>query len=103
MDRWTLIQKNGRKWRFSYETKPSIHLSQSAECIYGAQSLKERRLLWEFIFIAIERWTIILKMVEREVFLMKPQYQFIYPNKENVLMVSNHEKKRDYYVNPYWS
>ena len=39
-------------------------------------------------------------MVEREVFPMKQSVNIIYPNKENVLMVPNHEKNEDYYVNP---
>ena len=33
--------KNSRKRCFSDETKASIHLSQSGEWIYGAQSLKK--------------------------------------------------------------
>ena len=84
---------------FSYETKALINLSQW-EWIYGVQSLKERGLLCEYEFIPIEWWTLILKMVESEVFLMKPKNQFIYPKEKNVLMVPNNEKKRDYYVNP---
>ena len=40
-------------------------------------------------------------MVESEHFLMKPKHQFIYPYKENEFMMPNHEKKADYYVNPY--
>ena len=46
------------------------------EWICDAQSLKERRLLCESVFIPIEKWTLILKMVEREVFLMKPRHQY---------------------------
>ena len=36
---------NGRKRSISYQTKASIHLSQCGEWIYGAQSLKGKRLL----------------------------------------------------------
>ena len=36
----------------------------------------------------------------RDVFLIKPKYQFIYPNEENVFVVPNHEKKGDYYKSP---
>ena len=61
--------KTGRKRSFSYETKATIHLSQWVEWIYGAQSLKEGGLLCEFVFIPIERRALILKRVEREVFL----------------------------------
>ena len=67
-----LNSKNGTKRSFSYETKASTHLSQWVEWIYAAQSLKERRLLSESIFIPIERWTLILKKVETKVFLVKP-------------------------------
>ena len=56
--------------------KHQYHLSQWGECVYGAQSLKERRLLMESVFIPIEKWTIILKMAKREVFLMKPKHQY---------------------------
>ena len=62
--------------------KPNLeyHLSQLGECVYGVQSWKEIRLLSEPVFVPIERWTLIPKMGEREVFLMKPKNQFIYPN-----------------------
>ena len=40
-------------------------------------------------------------MAGSEAFLMKRKDQFIYPNEENAFMVPNHEKKNDYYVNPY--
>ena len=48
----------------------------------------------------LERWASILKMVEREVFHMNPKRQYYLSQKEIVLMVPNHEKKRDDYVNP---
>ena len=56
--------------------------------------MKERRLLCESVFVQLDEWTLILKIVEREVFLMKPKAQFIYPNEENKLMFPNREKKR---------
>ena len=39
-------------------------------------------------------------MAESEVLLIKPKHQFVYPKKEIVFMVPNHEKKGDYYMNP---
>ena len=42
-------------------------------------------------------------MVGSEVFPIKEKHQFIYPNEENEFMVANHEKKEDYYMNPYLS
>ena len=52
------------------------------------------------MFIPIDRETLILKNKGTKVFLMKAKHQFIYPNEQNMLMVPNHEKKEDYYVNP---
>ena len=71
--------KKGGKKSFSSETKASIHLSQWVEWICAAQSLGEWRLLFKFVFIPIEKWTFILKMAQREAFLMKPKHWFNYP------------------------
>ena len=46
--------------------KHQHHLSQWGECVYDAQSSNEGRLLGESVLIIIERWTSILKMVEKE-------------------------------------
>ena len=46
-----------------------------------------------------EKLTLFLKMVEKEVFFWNQRLNIIYPNEENVLMVPNHERKGDYYVN----
>ena len=75
-----LNSKNGTNWSFSYETKASIQLAQWVEWIFGAQSLKEWRLLCEFRFTLIEKETLILKMAQRDVLLKKPKRQFRYPN-----------------------
>ena len=82
--------KNGRKKSFSYEIKASISLSQWGECVYGAHSWKEKRLLCESMFVQIDRWTLILKMVERDVFLWNQSFVIVYPNEENEFMVPNH-------------
>ena len=76
IDKWTLVLKNGAKRSFSYATKASTHLSQQGECVYIAQSWKEKRLLCESLFIPIQRRTSILKMVKREVFPMKPKHRY---------------------------
>ena len=39
-------------------------------------------------------------MVGSQVFLVKLEHQFIYPNEENEYIVANEEKKKDYCVNP---
>ena len=51
--------------------KHQYHLSQLEECVYCAKSWNEKRLLCESVFAKIDRRTLILKMVEREVFPMK--------------------------------
>ena len=61
---------------FFLKPKHQNRLSQQVEWIYRAQWLNEWRLLCEFVFIPIEKWTLILKMAEREVFLMKPRHQY---------------------------
>ena len=73
---FTLIQK----WNSNLKTverevflvKPMHQkpLLQQGECVYSAQSWNERTLLCESMFILIGRWTSILKIVERQVFLM---------------------------------
>ena len=55
--------------------KHQNHLSQRGERVYSAQSRKETILLSESMFIPIERRTSILKMVEKQVFFMKPKHQ----------------------------
>ena len=61
---------------FFYETKASIHLSQWGEWICDGQSLKERRLLCKSTFIPTEKQTLVLKMVEKDVFPLKPKLQY---------------------------
>ena len=67
-----------KKWwemKFSYETKASILLSYWGEWVYSAQSGKERWLLYESIFILIDKWTLILKNGRKISFPMKPKHQ----------------------------
>ena len=64
-NQWTnIISKNGRKSCFSYEAKASIHLYQWGEWIYGAQSLKEKRLICKSEFYPIEKQTLNLNMAK---------------------------------------
>ena len=77
---FTLIEtnfesKNGRERSFSFETMHQKRLLQQGECVYSAQSSKERILLRESMFILIGRRTSILKMVEKQVFLLQPKHQ----------------------------
>ena len=61
---------------FLMKPKHQNYLSQQGDCVCSAQSWKERRLLCASMFILIERRSSILKMVEREVFLMKPKHKY---------------------------
>ena len=54
--------------------------------------------MWICVY-TIEKWTLILKMVERDVFFMKPKLQYHLSQREECVCVPNHEKKGDYYVN----
>ena len=76
IDKRTLILKNSGKWSFSYESKASIDLSQWGESIFGAQSWKEKILLHEYVSAQINRRTLIPRLVESKVFLMKPNHQY---------------------------
>ena len=75
---------------FLMKPKHQYHLSQWGECVYGAQSWNEGRVLHESVFFPIEKWTLIQKMAEWEVFLMKPKHEYIYPNRENEFVVPSH-------------
>ena len=62
---------------FLIKPKHQYHLSHGEEWVYDAQSWKEKRLLYESMFIPNEIRTSILKMVIREVFLMKRMHQYL--------------------------
>ena len=76
IEKQTLILKNSGKWNFFFGTKASIHSFQWGEWIGGAQSLKEKRLLYESVFVQLDGWKLILKIVEKEVFLINPKHQY---------------------------
>ena len=81
---------------FLEKPRHQYHLSQRGEWTCSAQSLKEKRLLCESKFVQIERWTLVLKMVEREVLLRNQSINIINPSKENMFMMPNNEMKGDY-------
>ena len=68
------------KKAFFMKPKHQCHLSQWVERASGAQTWKKRRLLCESVFVPIDRRALILKMVEREVFLWNQSVNVIYPN-----------------------
>ena len=61
----TLILKMLERNVLLMTPKCQYHLSHWGECIYSAQSWNERRLLYESVFILIEKQTLILKMAKR--------------------------------------
>ena len=71
----TSILKLVEKEAFLMKPKHQNHLSQWRKCDYGAQSWKKRRLLCESMFFRTERWVLILKIIESDVFLMKPKHR----------------------------
>ena len=71
-ERCTSILKMVIKKVFLMKPKHQNHLPHREECVYDAQSWEEKRLLCESMFIPIKRWTSSLKMVIKEVFLVKP-------------------------------
>ena len=76
IEKRTLILKLVEKDVISLKPKLQYHLSQWGECVYVAYWLKENRLLCESVFLQIDEWTLILKMVKRDVFLMKWKHQY---------------------------
>ena len=76
IEKGTLIPKMVEIEVFLMNPRQQYHLSQQGEWTCGAQSLKKRRLLRESKFIQIERWALVLKLVEREAFVMKPKHQY---------------------------
>ena len=99
IDGWTLILKNGGKWSFSYKTKTLILLSQWGECIWSAQSLKERRLLWICVY---PNWKVNSnsKNCSKINFSYEAKASIPLSQWGNEFVVPNHQKKGDYYVNP---
>ena len=79
IERQTWILKMIERKVFLTKQKHQNHLLQQVERVYGAQSWIERTSLHESTLIPIERWTSILKMVEREVFLLKSKHQKYFP------------------------
>ena len=78
---------------FLIKPKHQYHLSHCGQCVYVAQSWKEKRLLSESMFIPNGRWTSILKMIESEVFLMEPKHKYHLSNIKNCVYVAQSWKE----------
>ena len=68
-----MLERDG----FLLKPMHQYHLFHWEECVYDAQAWKEKRLLYESMFIPIERWTSVLKMIIKDVFPMKPKQQYL--------------------------
>ena len=60
---------------------------------------KKEIILWIYVY-PIEKQTLILKMVEGDVFFWNQRLNIINPKGGNAFMMPYHEKKGDYYANP---
>ena len=85
---------------FVMKPKNQNHLCQWGEYVYGAQSWKEKKIiLWIHVY-PTWKTNFDSKNGKKWSFSDKTKASKSYHNKENVFIVSNHEKKRDYFVNP---
>ena len=97
--KWNFNSKNFKKSYFFAETKASISfIPMRRLCFWCRITKKKEIILWICVY-PTEKWTLIPIMVERDVFFWNQRLHIIYPNEENILMVPNHERKGDYYVN----
>ena len=64
---------------FLMKPKHQCHLSQRGEWVYGVQSLKEWRLLYESVFSLIDKWTSTLKNGGKR--------SFFYETKESMSLI----------------
>ena len=85
---------------FLMKPKPQYHLSQWGECIWVPNHEKKKEIILWIHAYPIQKQTLILKMVERNVFFWSQNLIIIYPNEENAFMAPNHKKKGDYIMNP---
>ena len=60
---------------YAMKPKYQCHFSQWEEWVYGAQSWKEKRLLCEFVFVLIGKWTLILKNGTKRSFYYETMHQ----------------------------
>ena len=75
---------------FVMKPKHQYHLCQWEECVYGAQSWKERRLSCESMIIPIDKWTLILKKGGKSSFSYEIKATIHLPNEEYYFMAHNH-------------
>ena len=83
--------------------KHQCHLSQRGEWVYSAQSWKEKKIaMWIHVCCNWQMNFNLKKWWKKKLFLWNQNINVIYPNEENEFMAPNHEKKGDYYLNPFF-
>ena len=93
--------KNDRKISFSYETKASISfILMRRMCLWCPIMKRKEIIMWICVCPSRQTNFVSKKWVEVKLFLWNQSNNVIYHNEKNKVMVPNHKKKRDYYVNP---
>ena len=94
IDRWTLIQKM-IETGFSHETKASILFILTRRKCLWCPILKRKEIIMWICICPNRQMNINSKNSRRRsFFLWNQSINIIYPNKENVVRVPNHERKR---------
>ena len=88
-------KENNEKKSFSWQTKASIPCFPSTKRIDIIIRI-HIFLFWQMNFDSKKWW-------EEKLFIRNQNINVIYPNEDNEIMIHNHEKKRDYYVNSFLS
>ena len=100
IDKWTLTLKVMERETFLMEPNHQCHLFHWGEWVDGAQSQNKKRLLFEYMFVPTARWTLTLKMMEREAILMKPKHQSHLSQWGEWVYGAQSWKEKYYYVKP---
>ena len=85
---------------FLMKPKHKSQLSQKGEWVYGAQSWKKKRLLYESVFVTIKKWTLILKNGGRRSFAYETKATMSFIQMSRTSLWCPIMEKKDYYLNP---
>ena len=101
IDKQNLTLKTDGKRSFSFETKASISfILMKWICLWCLVMKKKEIILWICVYPNWKMNFYSKNSKKRSFFLQNESINISYPNKKNVFIVPNHEKKRDYYLNP---
>ena len=102
IDKWTLIlRKIVRRKAFLIKPKHHVIYPNEENVFIMPSHGKKKIVTWIHV---CHNWQTNIdskKSGGKKAFLWNQSINVIYSNKENVFMMPNHEKKLDYYVNPY--